>query len=386
MGDFSAQFHRPESGIHTVEGTVAGSGAAFWSKKRQREQEEFEARKKNIAESAKKQTKMMGQKFAIDSSLTDSEKKFRAKTVGLVSAEDFKRAREEREKKKIDGDNEENGDGSLSGGKKAASKKDRASKKAKKRKRKEKKRMMAKLSFASDEYDENNDDEENERDESESNTGKKNGSVHGGADETETKSSSRAQVSMKNPTVDTSFLPDRAREQRQVKEQERLKAEWVKKQESMKGERLEIVYSYWDGSGHRRTVECRKGDSIGDFLEKVRVDLTREFRELQSTTSDALLYVKEDLILPHDLSFYDLIVTKARGKSGPLFHFGVKEDIRIGAVDSRVEKDESHPGKVVERSWYERNKHIFPASRWEIFDPAKTYGKYTIHGGEVQHK
>ena len=30
------------------------------------------------------------------------------------------------------------------------------------------------------------------------------------------------------------------------------------------------------------------------------------------------------------------------------------------------------------RSWYERNKHIFPASRWEPFDPTKSYDKYTI--------
>ncbi len=27
-------------------------------------------------------------------------------------------------------------------------------------------------------------------------------------------------------------------------------------------------------------------------------------------------------------SFYDLIVTRARGKSGPLFHFDVHDDIR----------------------------------------------------------
>jgi protein FAM50 len=29
--------------------------------------------------------------------------------------------------------------------------------------------------------------------------------------------------------------------------------------------------------------------------------------------------------------------------------------------------------KVVDRRWYERNKHIFPASSWEEFDPAKDY-------------
>lgn len=72
------------------------------------------------------------------------------------------------------------------------------------------------------------------------------------------------------------------------------------------------------------------------------------------------------------------------------------DDVRLLA-DATVEKDESHAGKVVERSWYQRNKHIFPASRWEVrigkmhifalfltykmqvYDPEKSYGKYTIH-------
>ena len=30
-----------------------------------------------------------------------------------------------------------------------------------------------------------------------------------------------------------------------------------------------------------------------------------------------------------------------------------------------------------------RNKHIFPASRWETFDPEKSYERYTTHGSEV---
>jgi XAP5, circadian clock regulator len=47
---------------------------------------------------------------------------------------------------------------------------------------------------------------------------------------------------------------------------------------------------------------------------------------------------------------------------------------------------ESHPGKVIERRWYERNKHIFPASRWQLYDPAEEYGKYTIRGGELNAK
>jgi protein FAM50 len=30
--------------------------------------------------------------------------------------------------------------------------------------------------------------------------------------------------------------------------------EWLAQQEAVKNEPLEIVYSYWDGSGHRRKV------------------------------------------------------------------------------------------------------------------------------------
>ena len=42
---------------------------------------------------------------------------------------------------------------------------------------------------------------------------------------------------------------------------------------------------------------------------------------------------------------------------------------------------QSHAGKVVLRSWYERNKHIFPASRWEPYDPEKKWEKYTVRTG-----
>ena len=29
--------------------------------------------------------------------------------------------------------------------------------------------------------------------------------------------------------------------------------------------------------------------------------------------------------------------------------------------------------KVVDRRWYQRNKHIYPASTWQEFDPEKDY-------------
>ena len=58
----------------------------------------------------------------------------------------------------------------------------------------------------------------------------------------------------KNPNVDTSFLPDREREEAERRERERLRVEWLAKQEEMKAEDIEITYSYWDGSGHRKSV------------------------------------------------------------------------------------------------------------------------------------
>jgi len=157
----------------------------------------------------------------------------------------------------------------------------------------------------------------------------------------------------KDPTVNTDFLPDKDREIAEAKLRAKLTEEWVKHQEKVKGESLQVTYSYWDGSGHRRDIIVTKGTTVRRFLEAVRKDLVQEFPELRSVSVENLMYVKEDLIIPHNYSFYDLIISKARGKSGPLFHFDVHDDIRIGPNDSRIEKDESHPGKIVERRWFE---------------------------------
>lgn len=65
--------------------------------------------------------------------------------------------------------------------------------------------------------------------------------------------------------------------------------------------------------------------------------------DCRSTSVSNLMYIKEDLILQHNLSFYDLIISKARGKSGPLFHFDVYDDVRL-EHNANVEKEESHAG------------------------------------------
>lgn len=178
-----------------------------------------------------------------------------------------------------------------------------------------------------------------------------------------------------DPSVETKFLPDRERELAEMAERERLKQRWLDEQEAIKNGSIRITYSYWDGAGHRRIMSCKKGTTVGRFLAMVQ----RDFKQLRNTSADSLMFIKEDLIIPHHYSFYDFIVMKARGKSGPLFNFDVVEDVRALADASR-EKEDAHAAKVVERRWYERNRHIFPASRWEVYDPSKKYERYTVHG------
>lgn len=233
-----------------------------------------------------------------------------------------------------------------------------------KRIKKRKKTQKATLSFALD-------DEGDDQESSANGTNSNSPAPGSGADE-DGKPAKKPKLG-KNPAVDTSFLPDRDREAIERKEREELRQEWLKRQEELKNEDIEITYSYWDGSGHRKSVMCKKGDTVAQFLEKCR----QQFPELRGVSVDNLMYIKEDLIVPQHYTFYNFIVNKARGKSGPLFNFDVHDDVRLLA-DASKEKDESHAGKVVERSWYQRNKHIFPASRWEVYDPEKKYGKYTI--------
>lgn len=53
-----------------------------------------------------------------------------------------------------------------------------------------------------------------------------------------------------------------------------------------------------------------------------------------------------------------------------------QEQQRASAIpDSELEGFDRDPSllRVVDRRWYEKNKHIYPMSVWEDFDPAKDY-------------
>ncbi|VDN54802.1 unnamed protein product [Dracunculus medinensis] len=175
-----------------------------------------------------------------------------------------------------------------------------------------------------------------------------------------------------DPTVETAFLPDRERESELTKLKDSLAKEWHALQEKEKNEEINVAFAYWDGSSHRKDLRMKKGNTISQFLARALELLKREFSELRSAVPESLMFVKEDLIIPHFYTFQDFIVTKAMGKTGPLYEFDAAGEIRL-RQDAAVDCGESHPAKVVLRNWYEKNKHIYPASRWEAFVPNKEY-------------
>ena len=107
----------------------------------------------------------------------------------------------------------------------------------------------------------------------------------------------------KDPSVETGFLPDRVREGLVAAKRAALEAEWEAKQKREKAGKLEVTYSYWDGSGHRRTLRLVKGDTIANFLTEVQRSLGAEFPELRGMRPDSLVCVRPALILFPSLLF-----------------------------------------------------------------------------------
>ena len=53
----------------------------------------------------------------------------------------------------------------------------------------------------------------------------------------------------------------------------------------IRNEPLQITYSYWDGTGHRKKIVVRKGDTVGEFLKAVKMQLAEEFRDIRWAAS-----------------------------------------------------------------------------------------------------
>ncbi|XP_066879055.1 protein FAM50A isoform X1 [Kogia breviceps] len=260
-------------------GAASEAGRAMHlMKKREKQREQMEQMKQRIAEENIMKSNI-DKKFSAHYDAVEAELK--SSTVGLVTLNDMKAKQEAlvKEREKQLAKKEQSKELQL-----------KLEKLREKERKKEAKRKISSLSFTLEEEDEAGEEEEEATvDEEELERG-----------EITTKKRKLG----KNPDVDTSFLPDRDREEEENRLREELRQEWEAKQEKIKSEEIEITFSYWDGSGHRRTVKMKKGNTMQQFLQKALEILRKDFSELRSAGVEQLMYIKEDLIIPHLLRLH----------------------------------------------------------------------------------
>lgn len=218
-------------------GAASEAGRAMQlMKKREIAQQEIELRKKKIEDDLKIHN--IENKFATHYNAV--EQQLKTSTIGLVTLNEMKAKQEnivkERERKLAQKEREREQE------------KERALAAKQAEKNKQKRQIQA-LSFNLDEDDTPEADEDSDEDNTEKSMISEN-----------VQSNGPIKKIKKNPDVDTSFLPDREREEEENKLREELRQEWARKQNALKEEEIEITFSYWDGSGHRRSVIMKKGN------------------------------------------------------------------------------------------------------------------------------
>ncbi|KAJ5611239.1 hypothetical protein N7510_007958 [Penicillium lagena] len=202
---------------------------------------------------------------------------------------------------------------------------------------------------------------------------------------------------------------------------ESLRKEFLAMQEAVKNTEILIPFVFHDGTNvPAGTVKVKKGDHVWLFLDrcrkvgaelgvrgannasKARQDTRREWARV---SVDDLMLVKGDVIIPHVSSvffsafwniyvlthpqhyeFYYFIANRIPNYSrtgGLLFDYSDKpppasasdNDPLSRPSDDQLEgadKDATQT-KVVDRRWYEKNKHIYPASLWHEYEPGKEF-------------
>ncbi|KAG5947921.1 hypothetical protein E4U59_006171 [Claviceps monticola] len=201
---------------------------------------------------------------------------------------------------------------------------------------------------------------------------------------------------------------------KEATEREALRREFVAVQEAVKATEIAIPFIFYDGSNVTGgTVRVKKGDFVWVLLDKSRkVGAERRVGERGNPRRawarvgvDDLMLVRDNIIIPHHYDFYYFIINECYGPEGRrLFEFSAEAPLKKQGAESESEPmriktsqlstaatraaaaknlvdintlegvaDEPVRTKVVDRRWYDRNKHIYPASTWQEFDPEMDY-------------
>ncbi|KAK7955788.1 XAP5 domain-containing protein [Apiospora aurea] len=259
----------------------------------------------------------------------------------------------------------------------------------------------SKLSFGDDDEEEGGDGGESTGKEEKANTGEKTATTTTATKKSKFKAN--ANVSIVPRAVTKSAL------QREAAERDALRREFLLKQEAVKATEIAIPFVFYDGTNLPGGVaRVKKGDFTWIFLDKSRKvgaelgvgEKTNARREWARIGVDDLMLVRGGLIIPHHYEFLYFIMNKTLGPNNQiLFDYSAEPAVLcdanaaaeeasaepISTADKRTAKvlpdidtlegasDDPTFTKVVDRRWYERNKHIYPASTWQDFDPEHDY-------------
>ncbi|AEO55639.1 hypothetical protein MYCTH_2299695 [Thermothelomyces thermophilus ATCC 42464] len=189
---------------------------------------------------------------------------------------------------------------------------------------------------------------------------------------------------------------------REAAEREALRKEFLMLQAAVKATEIAIPFVFYDGTNiPGGIVRVKKGDFVWFFLDKSRKvgarlgvgadKVVNARRDWARVSVDDLLLVRGTIIIPHHYEFYFFIINKTIGPGNKLlFDYSAEATPTQPAAGasgtsginstpdlSKLEGASDDPTftKVVDRRWYQRNKHIYPASVWQVFDPEKDYSK-----------
>ncbi|KAI1361494.1 XAP5-domain-containing protein [Xylaria arbuscula] len=334
-------------------------------------------------------------------------------TVGLVALSDFRKRRAE----VLEQQEREAREAALAGSPTATPTPDRSltstpdptsDPTAPPKKKKKKRTVGAKLSFGDDE------DEDTGGGQDAKGTGTTRKATPGNSGEAP-KEEDTSEVNQKNKfkvNSSISVVPrsvTKSALRREAAERETLRREFLQRQERVKAAEIAIPFVFYDGSNiPGGAVRVKKGDFVWQFLDKSRkvgADLgvgekANARREWARVGVDDLMMVRGNVIIPHHYDFLFFIMNKTLGPNGTiLFRYDaetsgppkdspasdgqlppVKTALSTANTQAPIEalegaSDDPTLTRVVDRRWYERNKHIYPASMWQDFDPEKDYQK-----------
>ncbi|PHH79777.1 hypothetical protein CDD80_3770 [Ophiocordyceps camponoti-rufipedis] len=191
---------------------------------------------------------------------------------------------------------------------------------------------------------------------------------------------------------------------KEATERETLRREFMALQEAVKATEIAIPFVFYDGAHiPGGTVRLKKGDFVWVFLDRCRkVGAGRKVGEnghhhrrgWARAGVDDLMLVRDTIIIPHHYDFYYFVMNKIVGPGGrPLFDYSaeapesVPDAVSEGLAPAPSKTaaalpdistlegagDDARMTKVVDRRWYARNKHIYPASTWQEFEADKDY-------------